>query len=111
MEIKLKIFYYIDKFRNSWFYRSQFGRKIILAVLIMILVLIIVIIPNFLSFEASITFFLFLMFAIFLIFYRPPKPSPMKQAGYDWTQGQQQALREEARRRQEQRRINRFFRR
>ena len=110
----MKILDYITRFRNSWLYRSQFGKKILLLLVFMILVLIIIIIPNFLSFEASISFFLFLMFASFLIFYRPRKPNSMERAGYWWTRGQQEALRDEERRRQEHRnwqRMNKFFRR
>ena len=114
MAIDLKIFYYINKFRNSWFWRTQFGRKILLAVLIIIGVTIIVNLPKFVSLEASISVLLFLMFAIFLILYKPRKPSPMEKAGHDWTRGQQKAIQEETRRKQEQkaiRRMNEFMRR
>ena len=110
----MKIFYYINKFRNSWLYRTQFGRKILLTIVVIVFVVIVVNLPRFLSLQASISFFLILMFASFLLLYKPRKPSPMERVGYDLTRGQQQALREEARRRQEHKnwqRMNKFFRR
>ena len=114
MAIELKIFYYINKFRNSWFWRTQFGRKILLAVLIIIGLTIIVNLPKFISLEASISVLLFLMFASFLLLYKPRKPSPMEIAGRDLERGRLQAQREEQRRKQEQRairRVNEFMRR
>ena len=114
MVIDLKILYYINKFRNSWFWKTQFGRKILLAILIIIGVTITVNLPKFISLEASISVLLFLMFAGFLILYKPRKPSPMEKAGYDLTRGQQKAIQEEIRRKQEQkaiRRMNEFMRR
>ena len=80
----------------------------------MIGVIIIVNLPKFLSLEASISVLLALMFISFLVLYKPRKPSPMEVAGRDWTAGQLQAIREEQRRKQEQKRwqkVNRFFRR
>lgn len=106
--MELKIFYYINKFRNSWLWRTQFGRKILLAILIIIGVTIVVNLPKFISLEASISVLLFLMFASFLILYKPRKPSPMEKAGYDWTKGQQKAIQEGIRRKQEHRAIHRM---
>ena len=108
MAIELKIFYYINKFRNSWFWRTQFGRKILLAILIIIGLTIIVNLPKFISLEASISVLLFLMFASFLLLYKPRKPSPMEKAGYEWTRGHQKAIQEERKRKEEQRAIHRM---
>jgi len=114
MEIELKTFYYINKFRNSWFCRTELGKKVLFVIISLIVVNIIIIIPNFLSFQNAVYFFIFLGLAIFMLTYRPRKPSPMERAGYEWAKGQQRAHQEEVRRRQEQRgwqRINRFMRR
>ena len=115
MEIELKIFYYINKFRNSWFCRTELGKKVLLVIISLIVVNIIIIIPQFLSFQNAVYFFIFLGLAIFMLTYRPRKPrSQMEIDGRDWTRGVQRAHQEEARRRQEQKawqRMNRFMRR
>ena len=106
--IDLKIFYYINKFRNSWFWRTEIGKKVLLAIIAIIVINLILISPYFLGVKNAIFLLIFLMLAVFIITYKPRRPSPMEKAGHDWTIGQQKAIQEERRRKEEQRAIHRM---